>query len=139
MAYPWIKTFHLLFVLGWMAAVFYLPRILVNVAEAADEGPVVARLILMGRRLRRFGHVMFGLALGFGLTLWLHFDISGPWLHAKLALVGFLLGHFIWTGRLLERAGSGTALPSSRWLRLFNELPVLLTVAVLYLVLAKPF
>src|SRR5688572_8596545 len=58
--YLWTKTFHLLFVIAWMATVFYLPRILVNVAEAAAQAEVRQRLFLMGRRLYRFGHNMFG-------------------------------------------------------------------------------
>ena len=82
MAYIWIKTFHIVFVIAWMAAVFYLPRILVNIAEAGEQPAVRARLVLMGRRLYRFGHVMFGLAVALGLVLWLHFGIGGGWLHA---------------------------------------------------------
>jgi len=49
------------------------------------------RLILMGKRLYRFGHIMFGLAFALGLVLWLHFHMVGPWLHAKLVLVANLL------------------------------------------------
>ena len=55
MAYLLTKTFHLVFVIAWMAAVFYLPRILVNLAEAGDVPEVRERLLLMGRRLYRFG------------------------------------------------------------------------------------
>ncbi|MCB1602702.1 MAG: CopD family protein, partial [Xanthomonadales bacterium] len=51
MSYPWIKTLHILFVIAWMAAVFYLPRILVNVAEVGDAAAIRERLLLMGRRL----------------------------------------------------------------------------------------
>ena len=69
--YLWIKTFHLLFVIAWMAAVFYLPRILVNIAEAGTDTAVRARLVLMGRRLYKFGHSMLGLALLLGAVLWL--------------------------------------------------------------------
>ena len=72
-AYVWLKAFHLLFVVAWLAAVFYLPRILVNLAEAGDVAPVRERLVLMGRRLYRFGHVMFGLAFALGLVLWFGF------------------------------------------------------------------
>ena len=67
--YLWIKTFHLLFVIAWMAAVFYLPRILVNIAEAGTDTAVRARLVLMGRRLYKFGHSMLGLALLLGAVL----------------------------------------------------------------------
>ena len=138
-AYLWTKTAHLVFVMAWMGGVFYLPRILVNLAEAGDEPAVRARLVLMGRRLYRFGHIMFGLAALLGLTLWLHFDIRGGWLHAKLTLVAVMLGHYIVSGRWLKGVDQGRALPSARTLRLFNELPVLLLIGVVYLVLAKPF
>jgi len=139
MAYLWTKTFHVVFVIAWMAAVFYLPRILVNLAEAGDVAPVRERLLLMGRRLYRFGHIMMGLAIVFGLALWLHFGIAGGWLHAKLGAVLVVLAFWILSGRWLKRAAAGGALPSSRTLRLVNEVPVLLLVVIVYLVLAKPF
>lgn len=139
MAYVWVKTFHLVFVIAWMAAVFYLPRILVNLAEAGDEPTVRARLVLMGRRLYRFGHVMFALATVLGVVLWLQFGIGGGWLHAKLLLVALLLAYFIVSGRWLKRVDAAGGLPSSRTLRWFNEVPVLGLVAIVWLVLAKPF
>jgi putative membrane protein len=134
-----IKSLHLLFVVAWMSAVFYLPRILVNIAEDGGQPAVRDRLVLMGRRLYRFGHTVFGLAVLLGLGLWLHYGIGGGWLHAKLALVVVLLAYFIWTGVMLKRAAAGGALPSSKRLRLVNELPVLLLLPVIWLVLAKPF
>ncbi len=139
MDYLLTKTAHLVFVMAWMAGVFYLPRILVNLVEASDEPAVRARLLLMGRRLYRFGHIMFGFAVVPGLVLWLHFGVAGGWLHAKLALIALLLVHFIVAGRWLKGVEAGRTLPSSRALRWFNELPVLLLVAIVYLVLAKPF
>jgi putative membrane protein len=138
-AYLWTKTAHLVFVIAFMACVFYLPRILVNLAEAGDEPAVRARLLLMGRRLYRFGHTMFGIAFVLGLVLWLLFDIVGGWLHAKLAFVALLLAHFIVAGRWLKGVDKGRALPSATTLRWFNELPVVLLVVIVYLVLAKPF
>lgn len=149
MLYLWIKTFHLLFVIAWMSAVFYLPRILVNIAEAGEDAAVTARLYLMGRRLYRFGHNLFGLAFALGLTLWQGWRVfpgalpnvtaSQHWIDAKLGLVALLLAHFVWMGRLLKRGQQGRALPAARSLRMWNELPVLVLLGVLYLVLAKPF
>ncbi len=149
MTYLWIKSFHVLFVIAWMATVFYLPRILVNIAEAGDEPAVRARLVLMGRRLYRFGHNMFGLAALLGLTLWLGWRVfpgvlpdvtaSLHWIDAKLGLIALLLGYFIWTGRLLKRSEQGAVLPSSKTLRVMNELPVFLLLGVIFLVIAKPF
>ncbi len=139
MAYLWIKTAHLVFVMAWMSTVFYLPRILVNLAEAGEDSAVRARLLLMGKRLYRFGHVMFGLLLLLGLALWLHFGITGGWLHAKLLLVALMLAHFIISGRWLKGVAAGRPLPSATTLRWFNELPVVILVAIVWLVLAKPF
>ena len=139
MAYLLTKTAHLVFVMAWMGGVFYLPRILVNLAEAGDEPVVRARLVLMGRRLYRFGHIMFGLAVAFGLALWLHFGMSGGWLHAKLLLVALMLAHYLIGGRWLKAADAGKPLPSSKALRWFNEAPVFLLIAIVWLVLAKPF
>ncbi len=149
MTYLLIKSLHLLFVIAWMATVFYLPRILVNLAESQGEAAVQARLQLMGRRLYRFGHNMFGLAFLFGLTLWQGWRVfpavlpnvtaGQHWIDAKLTLVAVLLAYFIWSGRLLRRSASGGTLPTGRALRWINELPVLLLLGVIYLVLARPF
>jgi len=139
MAYLWTKTAHVVFVMAWMGGVFYLPRILVNLAEAGEIPAVRERLLLMGMRLYRFGHVMFGFAVAMGLTLWLHFGITGEWLHAKLVLVALLLAHYIVAGRWLKGVARGRALPSPKALRWFNEIPVVVLVMIVYLVLAKPF
>jgi protoporphyrinogen IX oxidase len=149
MAYTLIKTLHIVFVIAWMAAVFYLPRILVNLAEDGAEPAVRARLLLMGRRLYRFGHVMFGITFLLGLVLWLGYRVfpslptmvmSGSgWMHAKLCLVLALFAFYIVTGRKLKGVGRGNTLPSSRALRWFNEIPLPLLIAVVWLVVAKPF
>ena len=149
MTYLWIKSFHVVFVIAWMATVFYLPRILVNIAESGDEPAVKARLLLMGRRLYRFGHNMFGIAFLFGLALWEGWRLfpqtlpnvvaSLHWIDAKLTLVALMLAYFIWSGRLLKRSEQGFALPSSKTLRIMNELPVLILLGIVFLVIAKPF
>jgi protoporphyrinogen IX oxidase len=149
MTYLLIKSLHLLFVIAWMATVFYLPRILVNIAETGNEPAVQARLQLMGRRLYKFGHNMFGIAFVFGLILWQGWRLfpqtlpnvaaGTHWIDAKLTLVAVLLAYFIGCGRLLKRKAAGGALPSTTTLRWVNELPVLLLLGVIYLVIAKPF
>ena len=148
-AYVWTKTLHIVFVIAWMASVFYLPRILVNIVEAGDVAPVRQRLVLMGRRLYRFGHVMLGFAAILGLVLWLGYRFiadfptmvapGSGWMHAKLTLVVALIVYFVVCGRWLKGADAGRALPSGRALRWFNELPLVALVAIVWLVLAKPF
>jgi putative membrane protein len=148
MLYLWIKLFHLLFVMGWMAAVLYLPRILVNLAETQGQPEVQGRLLLMGQRLYRFGHIIFGVAVFLGVVLWLGHhatnalpNMVGPmkWMHGKLVLVALMLAFYLACGRALRRAGRGGSLPSSVALRWLNELPLLLLVPILWLVLVKPF
>ena len=146
--YLWTKLLHTLFVIAWMATVFYLPRILVNIAEAASEPAVVARLVLMGKRLYRFGHVMLGFVFLFGFLLWFgrviddslwpHITAARGWMHLKFLLVLVLLGYFIWTGRMLKAIAAGASPKSGTWYRWFNEIPLLLTIPILFLVIAKP-
>jgi protoporphyrinogen IX oxidase len=148
--YLWIKCIHLLFVMAWVASVFYLPRTLVNLAESAEAGEpeaVRARLLLMGRRLYKFGHMMFGFAFLAGLLMWQGFrvapqhfgQIGGGWLHAKLGLVAVLLAYFVWCGRHVKAIAAGAPAGTSKRWRLWNELPILLLFAIIFLVLAKPF
>lgn len=152
MLYLWTKSIHLLFVMAWVATVFYLPRILINLAESAEANEaeaVRARLLLMGRRLYKFGHTTFGVAFVLGLLLWLGHRVwpaaypdlaSGMgWMHAKLSLVVVMLVYFIWCGRRLKRVAAGGSAGASKSLRLWNELPVFVLLAIIYLVLAKPF
>lgn len=148
MTYLWTKTFHVLFVIAWMACVFYLPRILVNLAETSGQKDVQQRLALMGMRLYRFGQVMFTVMLVLGLLLWFghvvapdlwpHVTAAGSWMPVKASLVLVVLGHFLWTGKMLGAIAHGGTPRSSTWYRWFNELPLLLTVPILYLVIAKP-
>jgi putative membrane protein len=152
MAYLWTKSIHLLFVMAWVATVFYLPRILVNLAESAQAGEpdaTRARLLLMGRRLYKFGHSMFGLAVLFGALLWFghrawpgtYPDVVGGmhWIDAKLTLVVVLLVYFVLCGRRLKAVDAGSPPGNASLWRLLNELPVLILLGVIYLVLAKPF
>ena len=61
------------------------------------------------------------------------------WLHAKLGLVAVLLAYFVWCGRHLKAIAAGAVPGSSKRWRLWNELPILLVLAIIFLVLAKPF
>lgn len=137
--YNWIKSVHIVLLMAWVAAAFYLPRILINIVEDGDNAAVRERLLLMGRRLYRFGHVMFALALVAGLTLWFGYGIAGGWLHAKLLLVAIMFALYIFEGRQLKVAARGGPLPSTKMLRIRNEVPVLILLVIVWLALAKPF
>jgi putative membrane protein len=138
----WIKTFHLLFVISWFAGLFYLPRILVNLAMEDNE-TARARLLLMARKLYRFMTILAVPALVFGLWLWGVYAklglISGGWMHAKLALVVVLIGYHHACGSLLRKFEQKRNTRSHVWFRWFNEVPVLVLLATLILVVVKPF
>ena len=134
----WIKTFHLLFVISWFAGLFYMPRILVNLAMEDNETSY-ARLLLMARKLYRFMTLLAVPALVFGLWLWLGYGISGGWLHAKLVLVVLLIGYHHACGSLLKKFEQKRNTRSHVWFRWFNEVPVLVLFATLILVVLKPF
>ena len=140
----WVKSLHIVFIASWFAGLFYLPRIFVNLAMVPPESIAErARLLLMARKLLRFTSILAVPALVFGLWLWLGYGIGrGPgngWMHAKLALVLVTLGYHHGCGVLLRRFEAGTDRHSHRWYRWFNEAPVLILLAIVILVVVKPF
>jgi putative membrane protein len=138
--YLWIKAFHIVFVASWFAGLFYLPRLLVNLAQVpADSQAERERLLLMGRRLYRFASLLMVPALALGLWLWLGFGVGGGWLHAKLVLVAGAIGYHHVCRSLLRGFEERTNRRSERWLRAFNEGSVLLFAAIVVLVVVKPF
>jgi putative membrane protein len=92
----------------------------------------------MGRRLYRFTTILAVPALLLGLWLMM-LGMKGGWLHAKLALVVLVIGYHHACGSLLKKFERGTSTRSPKWFRVFNEVPVLLLVAIVILVVVKPF
>ena len=134
----WIKALHLIFVIAWLAGLFYLPRILVHYAEGRARGEDVRRLIIMGRRLGAFMTLMAGIAVLFGLWLWIGFQIDGRWLMVKLLFVIALIAYHIACLVLLARMARQQSLPGPRALRLFNEAALLLVVPIILFAVVKP-
>ena len=138
----WIKAFHIVFVASWFAGLFYLPRIFVNLAMVpADSHAERERLLLMARKLYRFASLLMIPAVGLGLWLWLGYREvwSGGWLHAKLLLVVGVIGYHHVCRALLRKFEQFENRRSERWFRVFNEVSVLLFIAIVVLVVVKPF
>ena len=133
-----VKSLHIVFVTSWFAGLFYLPRIFVNLALEQNDA-ARQRLLLMARKLYRFMTILAIPALAFGLWLWLGYGIGGGWMHAKLALVVVLIGYHHICGSLLRKFEAGRNTRSHRWYRWFNEVPVVVLLAVVLLVVLKPF
>ena len=134
----WVKAFHLIFVVSWFAGLFYLPRIFVNQAMATEPAEI-ARLKLMAHKLYRFVTPIAVLALGFGMWLWLGYGFSGGWLHAKLALVLGLVVYHWYCGVLVKKFAADQNTRSHVFYRFFNEVPVLVLIAVVILATVQPF
>ena len=134
----WVKSLHIVFVTSWFAGLFYLPRIYVNLAQETNPA-ALERLLGMARRLLRFTTMLAVPALLLGLWLWLGYGIRGGWLHAKLALVILVIGYHHACGSLLKKFERGVNTRSHKWFRVFNEVPVLLLIAIVILVVVKPF
>ncbi len=139
-AYLWIKAFHIVFVTSWFAGLFYLPRILVNLAQVNDDSTAEReRLIVMGLRLYRFASLLMVPALVLGVWMWLGYGIKGGWLNAKLVIVLAVIGYHHVCRSLLRKFENRSNRRSERWFRVFNEVSVLLFIAAVVLVVVKPF
>ncbi len=141
MLYLWIKAFHIISIVCWFAGLFYLPRLFVYHASSEDEVGK-QRFMVMERRLYRgiMGPSMVA-TLVFGA--WLVYLIPGyltqGWLHAKLALVVLLIGYHHMCGAQVKRFARGENTRSHVFYRWFNEVPVLFLLAIVILVVVKPF
>ncbi len=136
----WIKAFHIVFIASWFAGLLYLPRIFVNLAMETDKA-ATDRLLLMARKLYRFTNMLSVPAVLLGLGLWLGWReiFTGGWLHAKIALVVLAIGYNHACGAILKKFEKGVNARSHTWYRWFNEVPVVLLLAIVILVVVKPF
>ena len=140
--YLWIKAFHVIFVITWMAALFYLPRLFVYHASATDQ--------VSNERFKVMEHKLYAiimrpsmiLATIFGIWMvilaWEAFASSG-WFWIKLAAVVLLLGYHHYCARLLRGFAADENPHSERFYRIFNEAPALLLIVIVIMVVVKPF
>lgn len=140
--YLWLKAFHIIGVVSWFAGLFYLPRLFVYHTSAEDASSR-ERFCVMERKLYRIiMRPAMIIAVGFGLGLlvagWSGFATS-VWLWLKLACVVLLLGYHHYCGRLVDAFADNRNPHSERFYRMFNELPALLLIAIVILVVVKPF
>ena len=137
-----VKALHIVFVISWFAGLFYLPRLFVYHAQCAPDDRVgIERFKVMERKL--FRGIMTPsaiLAITFGLLLWLHWGITGGWLHVKVALVAALVIFHVYLGTLVRDFANDRNRHGHVFYRWLNEIPALpILVAVVFLVVLKPF
>lgn len=141
MLYLWIKALHIVAVVCWFAGLFYLPRLFVYHAMSEDAASH-ERFQVMERKLYRgimgpsmILTILFGAWMLYLTPGWL----SQGWLHAKLTLVVLLIGYHHACGAMLKRFARGENRRSHVFFRWFNEVPVLFLLAIVILVVVKPF
>lgn len=139
--YDWIKAIHVIAVISWMAGMLYLPRLFVYHAETEIGSAQSETFKVMERRLLRAiinPAMMVAWVLGLWLA-WRGFDFSGGWLHAKIALVVAMSAmHGYFSGAVRRFAEDRNDKPSRHW-RIMNEVPTVLMIAIVILVIVKPF
>ena len=141
MLYLWLKAFHIVAVIAWMAAMLYLPRLFVYHAAVPAGSPQSETFKVMERRLLKaimnpamIATWALGLALAFIGGWW-----SAGWLHGKLALVLALSGvHGMLVGQVRRFAEDRNA-RTQRYFRILNEVPTVLMIGIVILVVVKPF
>lgn len=135
----WLKSLHIIFMVAWFAGLFYLPRLFVYHAEAADA-PSNERFKVMERKLY-FGIMTpaMALAIAFGVWLWLGYGFHGGWLRAKLALVAVLIGYHFWLEKLMRDFARDANRHSHVYYRWVNEVPTVLLAVIVFLAVVKPF
>ncbi|MFT5164504.1 MAG: putative membrane protein [Alteromonadaceae bacterium] len=136
------KALHLFFMVAWFAGIFYLPRLFVYHAMSTDKQSQEL-LKVMERRLLYFVTPFAVLTLVFGLLLIYSYGSSwfktSHWLHLKLLLVSLLYIYHAYCFKLLKDFKTDQNVRSDKFYRVFNEMPVLILIAVIFLAVLKPF
>ena len=139
--YLWAKAIHVIAVISWMAGMLYLPRLFVYHVDA-EKGSVQSETfkVMERRLLRAIINPAMIVTWMFGLWLaWKGFGFSGGWLHAKIACVLLLSGvHGYLSASVRRFAEDRNEKPGGHW-RIVNEIPTVLMIAIVILVVVKPF
>jgi putative membrane protein len=139
--YLWLKAFHVIAVIAWMAGMLYLPRLFVYHCDAPVGSQQSETFKVMERRLMKaiINPAMIATWVLGLILVWQGGWITSGWLHAKLALVIALSAvHGIYVRRLKEFAADRNTRPT-RYYRILNEVPTVMMIIIVILVIVKPF
>jgi len=143
MYYNWILAFHVMSFISWMAFLFYMPRLFIYHRENADTKAFTDVVKVQEYKLHKIiGVPAMWATLISGLSmLYLNPDIfsSGGWMHAKLFALLFLLGYHFSLGKIKDIMTDNPYYKSSKWFRVYNEIPTLLMIFIVIMVVVKPF
>jgi putative membrane protein len=136
----WLKAVHVMAMVTWFAGLFYLPRLFVYHADAADACGI-ERFRVMERRLFAIMTAGAVATVVFGIAMLVAFPpyLAMGWLHVKLALVALLIAYHGHCYKLMRDFARNRNAHTARWYRLFNEVPSLFLIAIVALAVVKPF
>jgi len=137
----WLKAFHIIAVIAWMAGMLYLPRLFVYHCEAEIGSKQSETFKVMERRLLR-AIINPAMIVTWVLGLWLVWQqdlFREGWLHAKLALALMLSVMHGLFSRWTRHFAADRNTHSQKFYRVMNEVPTLLMIAIVLLVVLKPF
>jgi putative membrane protein len=141
--YPWIKAFHVIALIAWMAGMFYLPRLYVYHCDTLPGSAESERFKVMERRLLKqiinpamLLTLLFGVILVFmlGGALW-----SQGWWYVKLVSVLLLFGFHGAVSKWRKDFLNDRNRRAQRFYRMANEVPTVLMVVIVIMVIVKPF
>lgn len=143
MLYLWVKAFHILAVISWMAMLLYLPRLMVYHCNAA-KGDVQSETfkIMQRRLLKGIGTpaMLVSWVLGFYLIIdGGHFTDGTYWAHVKVLLVIIMSACHMRLAWHVKRFAEDNNQHSERYFRILNEVPAVIMVAIVILVVVRPF
>ena len=136
----WFKALHLIAVICWFAVLFYLPRLFVYHAMTEDEAGKERFQVMESKLYRLIGRPSFIATLVFGgIMAYLSWDVykTQGWFHIKMTLVFFLIGYHHMCGAFIKKFARGAKLPSHKFFRIFNEIPVLFLIVIVFLAVLK--
>ena len=138
--YLWFKALHVAFMVTWFAGLFYLPRLFIYHTEATDDAGN-ARFVVMERRLFAIMTIGAALTAAFGVVLLLINPalLGLTWFRIKVLLLAGLVTFHVRCLAWIRRLRDGHKPADTRWLRWFNEIPVIFLLGIICLAVVKPF
>ncbi|WP_068310868.1 protoporphyrinogen oxidase HemJ [Polycladidibacter hongkongensis] len=139
--YSWVKYLHIISVIAWMAGLFYIPRLFVYHTSAEIGSDKSETFKIMERRLYK-AIISPAMVSSYVFGLWTAYELDAfldPWFHAKMLFVVALTGYQGFIARYLRDFANDANKHSERFYRIFNEVPTLLMLFIVYFVIFKPF
>ena len=141
--YLWVKAFHIISVISWMAVLFYLPRLFVYHAENREKKEFISVVKVMEYKLHKYIGIpaFWGTVLSGGFLIFLNPDIfkSGGWIHLKLTAALLLIIYYVHLSIIRKRLEEDKCDKTGKFFRMYNEVPTILMIIIVIMAVVRPF